>query len=159
HILTLHADRYTVVDSTLIPTGENRPVKGTPMDFTTPHAIGERIDQVPGPPPGGYDHNYVLARKNDGRLFHAVHLEEKSTGRTLDIVTTQPGVQFYSGNFLDGTLTGKSGQPYIKHGGLALETQHFPDSPNQPSFPSVILRPGKKYDEKTVFAFGVMNKK
>ncbi len=154
HVLTIHADRYTVVDSTLIPTGENRPVKDTPMDFTSPHVIGDRIVQVDG----GYDHNYVLSHKNDGKLFRAVHLEEKTSGRTIDISTTEPGVQFYSGNFLDGTVTGKRGKPYVKHGGLALETQHFPDTPNQPSFPSVILRPGKKYDTKTVFAFGVAGK-
>jgi aldose 1-epimerase len=155
HLLTINADRYTVVNDELIPTGELRAVKGTPMDFTVPHLIGERIDQVPGAPPGGYDHNYVLIKK-PGELRLSAKVEEEKTGRMLEIFTTQPGVQFYSGNFLDGTIRGKSGRIYRKHWGLCLETQHFPDSPNQASFPGTILRPGEKYHETTVYKFGVL---
>lgn len=155
HLLTLHAERYTVVNDELIPTGELRPVKSTVMDFMTPQAIGERIDKVPGAPPGGYDHNYVLV-KNPGELSPAATLADPVSGRRLEIFTTQPGVQFYSGNFLDGTITGKGGRIYKKHWGLCLETQHFPDSPNQPAFPNTILRPGEKYSETTVYRFGMM---
>ncbi len=155
-VLTIHADGFTPVDSTLIPTGEIRPVAGTPFDFRTPHAIGARIDEADEQLrfAGGYDHNFVLARTGPG-LFHAVHLLAPSTGRTLDVYTTQPGLQFYSGNFLDGTLRGKGGHPYLHRGALCLETQHFPDSPNQPEFPSTILRPGQQFQSRTVFAFGV----
>jgi aldose 1-epimerase len=155
HRLTLNADRFTVVNDELIPTGELRPVKGTPMDFIVSHEIGERIDQVPGAAPGGYDHNYVLIKK-EGELSFVARLEEMNTGRILEISTTQPGVQFYSGNFLDGTITGKGGKVYKKHWGLCLETQHFPDSPNQKSFPNTILRPGEKYSETTVYKFGIL---
>lgn len=152
HLLTIYADRYVPVDADLIPTGELLPVKGTPMDFNTPHAVGERIDQVKG----GYDHTWVFPEGKKNTMKHAVHLEEKTTGRCVDMYTTEPGIQFYSGNFLDGSLTGKAGKPYIKHGGIALETQHFPDSPNQPKFPSVILRPGQTYHTTTIYAFGVV---
>jgi aldose 1-epimerase len=155
HLLTINADRFTVVNDELIPTGELRPVTGTPMDFTTSHLIGQRIDQVPGAPPGGYDHNYVLL-KNPSELSLAAILEDPVSGRRLDILTTQPGVQFYSGNFLDGTITGKGGKKYQKHWGLCLETQHFPDSPNQTKFPNTILKPGEKYSETTVYKFGVV---
>jgi aldose 1-epimerase len=155
HLLTINADRYTVVNDELIPTGELRPVKGTTMDFTVPHMIGQRIDQVPGAPPGGYDHNYVLV-KTPGELSLAATLQDTVSGRMLEILTTQPGVQFYSGNFLDGTITGKGGKIYEKHWGLCLETQHFPDSPNQATFPNTILRPGEKYSETTVYKFGVL---
>ena len=155
HFLTINADRFTVVNDELIPTGELRPVKGTPMDFTTPYLIGQRIDKVPGAPPGGYDHNYVLL-KNPSELSLAAILEDPVSGRRLDIRTTQPGVQFYSGNFLDGTINGKGGKKYQKHWGLCLETQHFPDSPNQSSFPNTILRPGEKYSVTTVYKFGVI---
>jgi aldose 1-epimerase len=155
HLLILNANRFTVVNDELIPTGELRPVKGTVMDFLTVHSIGERIDHVPGAPPGGYDHNYVLEKKS-GELSSAAILEDPVSGRKLEILTTQPGVQFYSGNFLDGTITGKGGKKYLKHWGLCLETQHFPDSPNQPSFPNTVLRPGEKYSETTVYRFGVV---
>lgn len=156
HVLTLNADRYTPVDSTLIPTGELAPVAGTPFDFTTPHAVGERISAAHpqirfG---GGYDHNFVLTRSDTGLVLAAV-LNDPSSGRTLEVRTTEPGVQFYSGNFLDGTLTGKGGVVYRHRTGLCLETQHFPDSPNQSAFPSTVLRPGETYRSRTVWRFGV----
>jgi aldose 1-epimerase len=156
HILEVDADRYTPVDSTLIPTGELASVRNTPFDFRTPTAIGARINR---PDPQlkygkGYDHNFVLNRSGPG-LLHAVHVEEPKNGRTLDISTTEPGLQFYSGNFLDGTITGKAGHVYGHRSALVLETQHFPDSPNHPNFPSTILRPGNEYRSQTVFAFGV----
>jgi aldose 1-epimerase len=160
HVLTINADSMTPVDSTLIPTGEISPVAGTPFDFRTQMRIGARIDQRQNTQiryGGGYDHNFVLNRRNAGAdsLVHAAHVVEPSTGRTLDIFTTEPGIQFYSGNFLDGTITGKSGHIYKYRYGLALETQHYPDSPNHPNFPSTILRPGQQYRSRTVFAFGV----
>ena len=149
HMVTIPADRYTVVDANLIPTGELKPVKGTPFDFTTPHAIGERIAQVPG----GYDHNWVLNQATGQHSAATVY--EPTTGRTLEVTTDEPGVQFYTGNFLDGSLTGKGGVVYGKHGGFCLETQHFPDSPNQPKFPSTILKPGETYHTTTSYTFGV----
>jgi aldose 1-epimerase len=156
HRLTIDADRYTPVDSTLIPTGELALVDGTPFDFRQPTAIGARIDadneQIRNG--GGYDHNWVL-NGAAGALRHAARLEDPSSGRTLDVATTEPGLQFYSGNFLDGTLTGKGGRVYQKRAALCLETQHFPDSPNHPDFPSTVLRPGARYQSKTVFTFGV----
>lgn len=156
HHLMIAADRYTPVDSTLIPIGQIAPVEGTPFDFRTPTAIGARIDarheQLRRG--GGYDHNFVLDRAAPGLLL-AARVYEPSTGRTLEISTTEPGIQFYSGNFLDGTITGKGGRVYGHRSGFCLETQHFPDSPNQPSFPSTILRPGEDYRSTTVFAFGV----
>jgi aldose 1-epimerase len=156
HVLTIRADRYTPVDTTLIPTGELAGVAGTPFDFRTPTPIGARIEQ---PDPQlqrgkGYDHNFVLTRGGPG-LVRAVHVLEPTTGRTLDISTTEPGLQFYSGNFLDGTIKGKGGHVYGHRSGLVLETQHFPDSPNQPQFPTTILQPGREYRSRTVFAFGV----
>ncbi|MBF9252856.1 galactose mutarotase [Pontibacter sp. 172403-2] len=150
HQLTLNADRYTVVDKTLIPTGELRKVSGTAMDFTTPHAIGERIDQVEG----GYDHNFVLTDTSN-TLKKAATVYEPTSGRVMEVFTTEPGIQFYSGNFLDGTLTGSGNKKYNQHYGIALETQHFPDSPNQPSFPSTILEPGETYESTTVYKFSV----
>jgi aldose 1-epimerase len=156
HELTIDADRYTPVDANLIPTGELAPVEGTPFDFRKSTAIGARID-TPNPQlknAGGYDHNWVLNRKGTG-LQLAARVVEPKTGRTLEVSTTQPGLQFYSGNFLDGTLKGKGGRVYVKHAWLCLETQHFPDSPNHPDFPSTILRPGEQYDTQTVFRFGV----
>jgi aldose 1-epimerase len=149
HEVTLPADRYTVVDATLIPTGELRPVKGTPFDFTTPHAIGERIGQVPG----GYDHNWVLNTATGEHAAATVY--DPATGRTLEVTTDQPGIQFYTGNFLDGTLKGKGGTVYGKHAGFCLETQHFPDSPNQPKFPSTELKPGETYHTVSTYKFGV----
>jgi aldose 1-epimerase len=157
HQLMIEADRYTPVDSTLIPIGELAPVQGTPFDFRTPTAIGARIGQSDEQlkNAGGYDHNWVLNRKSPGRQLAARVVEPKS-GRTLEISTTEPGLQFYSGNFLDGSITGKGGRVYQRRNGLALETQHFPDSPNQPKFPSTILRPGGTYDSQTVWRFGVV---
>jgi aldose 1-epimerase len=148
HELTLNADKYTVVDKGLIPTGENRPVEGTPMDFTSPKTIGSRVDLVEG----GYDHNYVL-NSGGGTLTLAARVYEPTSGRVLEVYTDQPGVQFYTGNFLDGSITGKGGKLYKKHYGFCLETQHFPDSPNKPDFPSVVLRPGQKYQTQTVYKF------
>lgn len=156
HELMIAADSFTPVDSTLIPTGELRPVEGTPFDFRTPTPIGRRIDaddtQIRYGP--GYDHNFVLSRTSDDPEL-AARVVEPTTGRILEVRTTEPGLQFYSGNFLDGTITGKEGRVYGHRGGLCLETQHFPDSPNQPAFPSTILRPGEEYRSRTVLSFGV----
>ena len=156
HQLMLNADRYTPVDDTLIPTGELAPVQGTPFDFRTPTAIGARIDQdnVQLKRGKGYDHNWVLNAASDG-LTKAARVVEPTSGRTLEISTTEPGIQFYSGNFLDGTIKGKGGVMIPHRGGFCLETQHFPDSPNQSSFPSTVLRPGQQYRSRTVFTFGV----
>lgn len=155
HELMVNADRYTPVDATLIPTGELATVEGTPFDFRTPTTIGKRINEKNTQLEygKGYDHNYVLSRSGDG-LQLAARVFEPTTGRTLEITTTEPGVQFYSGNFLDGTITGKGGRVYPHRAGFCLETQHFPDSPNKPGFPSIELRPGGEYKSKTVFAFG-----
>jgi aldose 1-epimerase len=155
HELMINADKYTPVDDTLIPTGELAPVAGTPFDFKTSTVIGARIDQkneqlTRGK---GYDHNWVLNRTGDG-LSLAARAKDPLTGRTLEISTTEPGIQFYSGNFLDGTNIGKGGKAYPHRGGFCLETQHYPDSPNQPSFPSTVLRPGGRYTSQTVFTFG-----
>ena len=160
HELTINADSMTPVDSTLIPTGEITPVAGTPFDFRTSMPIGLRIDQRQNTQiryGGGYDHNFVLnrGRATPDSLLHAARVFEPTTGRTLDVFTTEPGMQFYTGNFLDGGITGKSGHIYHYRYGLALETQHYPDSPNHPNFPSTILRPGQQYKTRTVFAFGV----
>ena len=156
HELTIDADRYTPVDAALIPTGAIAPVQGTPFDFRKPTVIGARIDEPNEQLKNGkgYDHNWVLMRRGAG-LQPAARLTDPASGRTLDIATTEPGMQFYSGNFLDGTLTGKAGHVYKHRAGLCLETQHFPDSPNQPKFPSTILNPGEEYRSKTVFTFGV----
>lgn len=151
HVVTLNADKYTVVNESLIPTGELRDVKGTEMDFTSPHAIGERVNKVEG---GGYDHNYVLSDA-DGTLKKAATVYEPTSGRVMEVFTTEPGIQFYSGNFLDGTITGSGNKTYQKHYGFALETQHFPDSPNQPKFPSTILEPDETYESTTVYKFSV----
>lgn len=150
HVLTINADRYTVVNQALIPTGELRPVAGSPMDFTKPVAIGARIAQVEG----GYDHNYVL-RDAPGDMMLAATVYEPVSGREMEVHTTEPGIQFYSGNFLDGSLTGKGNIVYKKHYGFCLETQHFPDSPNQPKFPSTILKPGDTYKTSTIYKFSV----
>jgi aldose 1-epimerase len=155
HLLRINAGAFTPVDDTLIPTGEIRPVAGTPFDFRTFHAIGERIrdnDQqlMFGK---GYDHNFVLNPNNGSNLNLAAQLLDPSSGRELTIYTDQPGIQFYSGNFLDGSLYGTSGHAYRQGDGLALETQHFPDSPNKPAFPSTRLDPGQTYQSSTVYAF------
>lgn len=154
--LMIPADRYTPVDTTQIPTGQLAPVKGTPFNFLTPIAIGARIHEpneqlTIG---GGYDHNYVLNNVGSG-LHLAAKVYDPVSGRTLTVTTTEPGVQFYSGNFLDGTNTGKGGVKYQKYAGFALETQHFPDSPNEPKFPSTLLNPGQTMHSETVFTFGV----
>jgi len=156
HELMLAADRHTPVDSGLIPTGELAAVEGTPFDFRTATPIGARIGQDDEQlrRGRGYDHNWVLTRDGPG-LSLAARVVEPESGRTLTVSTTEPGIQFYSGNFLDGTLTGKQGTVYHHRSGFCLETQHFPDSPNQPHFPSTILRPGETYRSVTVFAFGV----
>ena len=157
HRLKLKADHYTPVDPTLIPTGEIAPVAGTPFDFTRSTAIGERIRDsheqiVIGQ---GYDHNFVLNRPNpnDKTMILAADVREPTSGRRLRILTTEPGIQFYSGNFLDGTLVGTSGRVYRQTDGFALETQHYPDSPNQPNFPSTVLRPGQVYETTTIYRF------
>ena len=154
HELMLNADRFTPVDAGLIPTGELHPVKGTVMDFTRPTPIGKRInseyEQIKCG--GGYDHNWVL-NKQGKSLTLAARVYEPATGRVMEVFTTEPGVQFYSGNFLDGTITGKGGKVYKHRFGLCLETQHFPDSPNKPDFPSTVLRPGKKYKTTTIYKF------
>ncbi len=154
HVVMLAADRYTPVDDTLIPTGELAPVKGTIMDFTKPMPIGSRLRQLKNDPQG-YDHNYVLNSGGSKKPVLAARVTEPTTGRVLEIRTTEPGIQFYSGNFLDGTLKGKRGVVYQQHHGFCLETDHFPDSPNRPTFPSVVLRPGETYTQTTVHTFSV----
>lgn len=156
HELMINADHYTPVDETLIPTGEIAPVAGTPFDFTEAKPIGRDIEQEHEQLKfgGGYDHNWVLNRpEGDDGLQLAATVYEPSSGRVLEVRTTEPGVQFYCGNFLTGVLKGKSGKPYVHRGGFCLETQHYPDSPNQPNFPNTILQPGETYESKTVFKF------
>lgn len=143
HELTLNADSFTPVSDDLIPTGEIRAVEGTPMDFRSARAIA----------PGGYDHNFVLNDWKRGSLRSVARLRERVSGRVMEVLTTQPGIQFYSGNFLDGSLIGKGGVAYEKYAALCLETQHYPDSPNHPNFPSTVLRPGETYSEITVYKF------
>jgi aldose 1-epimerase len=157
HVLTLNAVAFTPVDATLIPTGEVASVAGTPFDFRGATPIGARIaqDNAQLHVGRGYDHNWVLNRGSGPGPVQAARLWEPGSGRTVDISTTEPGVQFYSGNFLDGTIRGKGGRVYPSRSALCLETQHFPDSPNHASFPSTILRPGATYRSRTVFAFGV----
>ncbi|MDO6388824.1 aldose epimerase family protein [Pontibacter sp. BT731] len=151
HIVTIHADQFTASDETLIPTGELKSVKGTPYDFTKPTRVGDRIENLQG---YGYDLNYVVRNGGD-RLVPAATVEDPATGRVMQVQTTQPGIQFYTAYHLDGTLTGHNNTVYNRYAGLCLEAQHFPDSPNQESFPSTILRPGEKYSETTVYKFGV----
>lgn len=157
HVLTLNADRFTPVDSTLIPTGELATVEGTPMDFRQPTAIGERVNQdfeqlKFG---HGYDHNWVISRKTDNETELAATVYEPQSGRVLEVFTTEPGIQFYGGNFFDGSMKGKGGKSYDYRASIALETQHFPDSPNQPNFPSTVLNPGENYYHVCVYKFGV----
>ena len=152
HELTLHAGKFTPVDDGSIPTGKLEPVAGGPMDFTKTKTIAKDFAQVPGTP-GGYDHNFVLDKPKPGALSPAAEVHEAKSGRVMKISTTEPGIQFYTGNFLDGTVTGKGGKVYQKNFGLCLETQHFPDSPNQPYFPTTTLRPGQTYRSTTVHQF------
>jgi len=156
HQLTLNADHFTPTDSGSIPIGELRSVKGTPFDFTKATAIGARIDQADEQLKfgNGYDHNFVLNKKN-GDLSLAATVYESTSGRVMEVFTTEPGVQFYTGNFLDGSIKGKSGQNYPRRSGFCLEAQHFPDSPNQPKFPSTVLRPGKIYTQTSIYKFSV----
>ncbi len=148
HILTIFADQHTPTDKGLIPTGELKAVQGTPYDFNVPTPIGKHIAEVEG----GYDINYVL-RNPAGRVGIAARVYEPKSGRLMEVYTDQPGLQFYSGNFLDGTVTGKEGVAYRKHGGFCLETQRFPDSPNKPNFPSPVLRPGEIYKHTMIHRF------
>jgi aldose 1-epimerase len=143
HELSIDADRHTPTDAALIPSGEIAPVAGTRFDFRTAKAIG-----------GAYDHNWVL-NHHDGTLRPVVRVVEPRSGRTLSVATTEPGVQVYTGSFLDGTLIGKSGRPYVQHAGFCLETQHFPDTPHHANFPATLVRPGERYHSRTVFTFGV----
>ena len=156
HELQLESDSFTPVDATLIPTGELRSVADTPFDFRKPVAIGARIDakdqQIQFG--GGYDHNFVV-RGSAGTLRLTARVLDKKSGRVLEMHTTEPGVQFYTGNFLDGKIVGKSGKPYVKRGAFCLESQHYPDSPNRPEFPSAVLRPGQTYRQTTVYRLGV----
>jgi aldose 1-epimerase len=156
HLLRLAAERYLPVDPELIPLGEQRSVRGTPFDFTVPRSIGSRIssDEAQLQLAGGYDHCWVLTAQS-GACALAAELIDPMSGRALSVFTTQPGLQVYSGNFLDGSIQGKQGQPYQRHSGLCLETQHFPDSPNQPTFPTTMLGPGETYREMTVYRFEV----
>jgi aldose 1-epimerase len=154
HLVTLHADRFTPVDEGLIPTGELKSVEGTPFDFRKPTAIGARISQPDEQLKRGrgYDHNFVV-NGTMGTLRPAARVEEPSSGRVMEVLTTEPGVQFYTGNFLDGSIRGKGDKPYNHRYGFCLETQHFPDSPNKPAFPTVVLRPAGRYRSTTVYRF------
>jgi aldose 1-epimerase len=154
HRLTVNADRYTPVDATQIPAGSRTPVAGTPFDFRAPARIGARIadDNAQLKIGAGYDHNFVLNRQGSG-LVLAARLEDPASGRIMEVLTTEPGLQLATANRLDGTIAGKGGATYGRHSGVCLETQHFPDSPNQPSFPSTILRPGEHLESRTVFKF------
>ncbi|MES2355963.1 MAG: aldose epimerase family protein [Pseudomonadota bacterium] len=156
HIVQLAAERFLPVDETLIPTGELRSVQGTPMDFTKPVAIGEFIKAEDNQLQyaKGYDHNWILT-KNPNAMAFAARVYEETSGRELTLHTTQPGIQFYTGNLLDGTLRGKNGKPYAQYSGFCLETQHFPDSPNHPTFPSTVLTPNDQYRHTTVYRFAV----
>jgi len=152
-VVAIRANAYTPVDSGLIPTGEIKDVKGTPFDFTSPTPIGLHLKEVGGKPVG-YDHNFVLEKGLFSDWSLAARVEEPTTGRTMEVYTDQPGLQFYTGNFLDGTLTGKGGKSYPQYAAFCMETQHFPDSPNHDNFPSTVLKPGDTYKTTTVYAFG-----
>ena len=152
HILTLNASRYTPTDEALIPTGLISAVEDGPLDFRQPERIGERLHQT-GLQPAGYDHNFVLTKTHVGALERAATVYHPPSGRTLEILTTEPGIQLYTANFLDDQIIGKSGKPYGQHHGFCLECQHFPDSPNQAHFPSTILPPGQTYRQTTIHRF------
>ena len=151
HMLAIRASKYTVFDETSIPTGKIEPVAGTPLDFTKPKAVGQDFAKLPGDP-GGYDHNYVLDKPKADALSPAAAVFEPKSGRLMEISTTEPGVQFYTGNHLSN-VSGKGGKTYAKNGALCLETQHYPDSPNHPEFPSTVLRPGETFRSSTVYRF------
>ncbi len=156
-LMMINSDKFTPTDSKLIPTGEIVPVAGSPMDFRKPTAIGARI-KAPFQPlefAGGYDHNWILDKKKAAAMTLAAKVQDPKTGRTMEIRTNEPAIQFYSGNFLDGTIVGKGGVKYVKNSALCLETQHYPDSPNQPNFPSTELKPGQEYHTKTINKFSV----
>jgi len=157
HVVTINADNTTPVDEGLIPTGELKSVEGTPFDFRKPTAIGARIDaddqQIKFG--GGYDHNFVLNKESEAELSLAARVTEPTTGRVMEVYTTEPGMQFYTGNFLDGSVTGKYGRVYEKRNAFCLETQHFPDSPNKPEFPTTVLEPGQTYSTVTMYKFSV----
>jgi aldose 1-epimerase len=156
HEMQLFAERFLPIDPTFIPLGEERSVTGTPMDFRSPTALSAQIHQQDEQlrlAVGGYDHTFVIAGHGE-ELARAASVYEPTSGRVMTVYTTQPGVQFYSGNMLEGDLQGKGGKVYVKHGGFCLETQHFPDSPNQPQFPSTVLHPGETYRHSTVYRFG-----
>jgi aldose 1-epimerase len=152
HALTLHARSYTPVGAGSIPTGEIAPVAGGPLDFTRPKLIAQDFAQMTGSP-GGYDHNFILTPATPGALTLAAEARDPQSGRVLTIATTEPGIQFYTGNYLDGSVIGKGGTAYRKNAGFCLETQHFPDSPNHPHFPSTVLRPGQTFRSSTVHRF------
>jgi aldose 1-epimerase len=155
HMALIAADQYTVADETLIPTGEIRGVKDTPLDFTEWRSIGARIDKLSQT--GGYDHNYVL-RDGALKMWLAGAFIDKATGRQMEVITTEPGMQFYTANHLQG-LKGRDGKVYNQHGAFCVETQHYPDSPNKPEFPSVVLRPGEKFDSVTRFTFSTVDRR
>lgn len=158
HVMMINADRFTPVDAALIPTGELAPVEGTPLDFRKPTVIGERIDNVDDEQirrGGGYDHNWVLNRSDETSMVLAARVKDPGNGRVLSVYTREPGMQFYSGNFLDGTVTGKAGKAYKHRYGFCLETQHYPDSPNQPNFPTTVLKAGDTYETATTYNFTV----
>ena len=154
HVVTINADKFTPVDGGLIPTGELRPVAGTPFDFTAPHAVGERINSTDEQIKlgGGYDHNWVLNKKTN-EMSQAARVHEPTSGRTMEVWTTQPATQFYTGNFLDGTITGKKGWTYQLRNGFCFEPQHYPDSPNHPAFPTTELKPGETYKSTIIYKF------
>ena len=157
HIVTINADKFTPVDANLIPTGDVRPVKGTPFDFTSPTAIGLRIENVDEQLQfgKGYDHNWVLNQSSARALTHAATVSEPTSGRVMDVWTTEPGMQFYTGNFLDSTIMGKGGLTYAFRNGFCMEPQHYPDSPNHPAFPSTVLKPGQTYKNIIIYKFSV----
>lgn len=157
HLLLIAADKYTPANDQLIPTGEIASVKNTPLDFTTPRKIGERIEQLK-PRPGGYDHNYVLKREGKPPYF-AARLVEPQSGRVMEVFTTQPGMQIYTANHFNGKIVGIGGVAYPKYGAICFETQHYPDSPNHPQFPSTLLRPSEKFNQTTIFKFSVASEK
>lgn len=153
HVLQLAADKYTPGDSSLLPTGKIEPVKGTPFDFTTATKIGDRIQEAKGTPVG-YDLNYVHGDKRIDNPKWVATVTEPKSGRTLEVLTTEPGIQFYTGNFLDGKTKGKGGAAYPQYGAFCLESQFFPDSPNKPEFPTIVLKPGEEYRQTTIYKFG-----